>query len=373
MSKINVLQLMTDSKIGGAEKVVLWLAKGFDKEKFNVKVCCLAKRGPIFNEIEKEGIEIFSLGMGSKWDLFKAFGLIKILRRENIHILHSHLFHANLLGRIIGKFAGVPIVISCEHIMGMESWWRLFLNRITSPFVVRFIAVSFKVGEFLINSVNIKRSKVTVVQNGIELEGVCRPIDTENKKKEIGISKDDLVIGTVARIHRQKGHVFLLQAAREIINNFPNVKFLIVGDGPLKKKMERIADDLGISKKIIFTGFCGDIPGIMSIFDVFALSSLWEGLPITILEAMAMRKPVVATNVSGNPEVVVDGETGVLVSPRDYQGLALALTRLLNDKDLRCRMGNAGYERVKELFGAKRMVADTEEIYRELLQKKHKC
>ena len=372
MRKLNVLQLMTDSKIGGAESVVLMLAKGLDKEKFNVSVCCLTQRGPIFDEAEKEGIKIYSLEIKNRWYFFRVFKLIKLLKSENIKILHSHLFHANLLARIIGKFMNVPVIISSEHIMGMESRWRLFLNRLTSGFVDIFIAVSFAVRDFLIKQIGIKSSKIAVVQNGIEYDRFQDSnLIQEKKRIEFGFTPEDKIIGTVARIHEQKGHVYLLYAAQEVIKDFPTVKFLIVGDGPLKSAMEKLSVNLGIANNIIFTGFYKDIPGILSILDIFVLPSLWEGLPITILEAMAMKKPVIATSVSGNPEAIDDNVTGILVPPKDSGALVKAIMKLLQNDNLRTHMGNAGYDRLNRLFNAERMVDEVTRIYERLIEEKN--
>lgn len=374
MRKLKVLQLMTDSKIGGAERVVFWLAKGLDKERFDVSVCSLSPRGPIFDEIEKEKIKVFTLDIKCKWDIFHSLRLIKLIKTQKTDILQSHLFHANLLARIIGKIMGVPVIISTEHIMGLEKRSRLFINRATSLFVDKFIAISFSVGEFLTKTVGIKLSKIRVVQNGIAYQdSQYFNINKRDRREEFGFSPAEKIVGTVARMHEQKGYSYLLRAAQEVIRYYPEVKFLLVGDGPLKNKMEQLAVDLKITKNVLFKGFYKDVPAIMSIFDIFVLPSLWEGLPITILEAMVMRKPVIATKVGGVSEAVKDGLTGLLVEPCDYLSLSGAIMRLLNDEELRFKMGRAGYKNVSEYFDAKMMVEQTEKIYDTIISEKNKC
>lgn len=371
MNKFNILQLMTDSKIGGAEKVVLSLATGLSKERFNVYVCSLTKRGLIFEEMEAAGVKVYSLGMRNIFDFFKIFKLIRILKSQNIQILHSHLFHANILARIVGKLVGVPIIISTEHIMGLEGRLRLFLNRLTSIFVDRFVAVSFGVENFLVNRVGISSYKITVIQNGIDSNKFnFDNLNKENRKKEFGFVASDKIVGTIARIHKQKGHIYLLQAAKEVIEKIPEAKFLIVGDGPLKKNMEKLSKDLKIAKNVIFLGFCKDIPSIMSILDILVLPSLWEGLPITILEAMAMKKPVIATRVGGTLEVVENDLTGVLVEPKDCHSLSQAIIRLLRNVPLMDRLGKAGYTKVTEYFNIARMLKKTEDLYNGLIEEK---
>jgi len=367
MTKLNVLQLTTDSKIGGAENVVLWLARGINKKIFNISICCLAPKGPLFDEANKEGIAIYSLELKYWWDLFKAFKLIKLLKDKQIHILHSHLFHANILSRIIGRLAGVPIIISTEHIMGLEAKWRLVLNKLTSKWVTRYIAVSFAVGGFLKDKVGIGQYKISVVQNGIDPK---EHLTKENMLSEFGFTNMDKIVGTVARIHKQKGHRYLLYAVKDVIRIFPDTKFLIIGDGPLKNKMEKLSFDLQISNNVIFTGFRNDVLNIMSIFDIFVLPSLWEGLPITILEAMSMKKSVVATNVSGNSEIVEDSISGILVAPGQPAQLAQAIIRLLNDETLRIKMGEAGRRKIVEHFNLDRMIGETTLIYKELIRER---
>lgn len=362
---------MTDSKIGGAERVVLRLAKGIDKNRFTVSICCLAERGPIFDEAEEAGIKIYTLGIRNRWDLFKILRLIKILKKLNIHILHAHLFHANILSRIIGRISNTPIIISTEHIMGVEGSLRLLINRLTSTFVNRYIVVSEAVGSFLNKNVKIRSAKISTVLNGIEYNNFeVSLIEQEKFKKKFGITDSHEVIGTIARLHRQKGHIYLLHAIKSVAERFPGVKFLVVGDGPLKYKLEDLARKLDVGNNIVFTGNQKDIITILSLIDIFVLPSLWEGLPITILEAMAMKKPVVVTNVSGNPEVVVDNITGILVPPKEPVLLAEAIVRLLRDKDLRFKLGEAGYQRGKDKFSAEQMIANTTMIYDELLKEK---
>lgn len=369
MRKFNILQLMTDSKIGGAEKVVLLLAKGLNKERFNVSVCSLAEKGQIFEEMDKEGIKSYSLGIKNRWHFLKLFKLMRIIKRENIQILHSHLFHANLLGRLVGKFMRVPVIISTEHIMGMEGKLRMSLNKITSILVDKFIAVSVKVGDFLKREVGIEPSKVLIVQNGVEYDKfVFSDLDKAGGRNLFGFTAEDKIIGTVARIHKQKGHSYLLHAAKEVIKEVPGVKFLIVGEGPLRSKMEKLSADLNIKEKVVFAGFYKNIPLIMSILDLFVLPSLWEGLPITVLEAMAMRKAVIATDVSGNSEVVEDNVSGVLVPPKRPHCLARAIIRLLKDDRLRVKMGEAGYHKGRSFFNAERMIKETTEIYERLIK-----
>lgn len=370
--KINVLQLMTDSKIGGAERVVLQLSKGLDINRFTVSICCLAERGPIFDEAEEAGIKIYSLGIKNRWDFLKILRLVKILKKLNIHILHAHLFHANILSRIIGKISNVPIIISTEHIMGMESSLRILVNRLTSTFVTKYIVVSEAVGGFLNKNVKIRPCKISTVLNGIEYNNFKISLIAQEKLKEqFGLTTSQEVIGTIARLHRQKGHIYLLHAITKVVKVFPNAKFLVVGDGPLKYKLEELAHKLGIGNNVIFTGNQKDISTILSLINIFVLPSLWEGLPITILEAMAMKKPVVVTNVSGNPEVVIDNITGILVPPKEPTLLAEAILRLLRDKGLSLKLGEAGYQRGKEKFSKEQMIAKTAMIYDELLKEKH--
>ena len=371
--RINVLYLTTGLNVGGAEKALSRTVALLDRKSYNPIVCSLLERGPVAGEIEENGVQVFSLGARTKADLAIIPKLFHLLREEKIHIIHSYLFHPNLLGRLVGRFAGIPIVISSERGMGTEGRLRLMLNRLTAPLVDKIIAVCEAVRNFAIKEIGISPDRLVTIYNGVDLSEYSKDPNsgrTEEIKRELGIALAHKVVGTVGHLEPEKGCEYLLQAAPQVSAQDGKVTFLLVGDGSQRAKLENLAEDLGISSNVIFMGYRNDIPRILSVMDIFVLPSLYEGLPNALLEAMAACRPVVATQVGGIPEVVVEGETGFLVPPRNSEALADAIGMMLRDKERAAQMGLAGRKRVERFFSAETMVAKTEELYEGLIREK---
>jgi glycosyltransferase involved in cell wall biosynthesis len=275
-----------------------------------------------------------------------------------------------LLGRIAGKIAGVPIIISTVHITELRRRHHLWLDRFTSRLVDTEICICDAVREFTLKEARISPDKLVSIPNGINLEKFDRQWNREGKRAEFGISSQTKVIGTVSRLSKQKGLEFLLRAVPGILRNVPNSAFIIVGDGELKPQLMQLAKKLGIKDKVIFAGFRKDALEVMNIFDVFVLPSLWEGLPIALLEAMALSKPIVATAVGGCRELVTDGENGFLVEPSEASELSEAITTILTDSELASRMEQNSRKRAEQ-YTVDKMVEKTENLYEELLEVRH--
>ena len=282
-------------------------------------------------------------------------------------------FHTNpdLYGPIIAKSSGVPVIISNRRDLGFNKEPKHFVvQKMVNRFIDHFIADSEAVKQFYITKENIPEDKFTVVYNGIDLMHFDGGFDVSEIKKQLNIPSHNYVVGSMANLTPVKGHPYFLEAASIISQEISNVHFLVVGDGPLKKELEQKARHLGLSQKVTFTGSVAEPTPLLAIMDVSVLSSLSEGFSNTILESMAMGKPVVATNVGGNPEAVVDGETGFLVSPADSNALAQAILNILRNPDLGKRMGIAGRERVKKYFTLNKMIHQIEDLYDSLLIEK---
>jgi glycosyltransferase involved in cell wall biosynthesis len=234
-----------------------------------------------------------------------------------------------------------------------------------SLFFDKFIPVSKALEKYMVRYCRINPAKVTAVYAGIDLD----KFNIRREKEEIdklgegfGLKKNDLVIGTVGRLEPRKGYRYLLESAVQVSKTYPQVKFLLVGDGELRDELEDLAKKLEITSKIIFAGLAQDVSSILSLLDIFVLPSLDEGLGIVILEAMAAGLPVIATDVGGIPEIVRDGETGLLVEPGNPSVLTSAITRLLGDKEYALTLGEAGKKYAGQ-FSSKVMVEKIEEIY----------
>ena len=382
MERVNILYLITDLDIGGAEKALARTVIGLDKRKHNPTVCCLRGHGPVAEEIELAGVTVAPLNMSGKFDLAAVFKLFRLLWEEKINIIHSYLYHANILGRIVGRAARVPIIISSErsvilsegvvnkNTLEMGSRLRRLMNGLSMRLSDRVVTVSELVRETLIAASKIDPKRLVTIHSGVNLEDYKIDGDITAKKKSLGLETSALVIGAIGRLGRVKGVEYLLRAAAKVILKNPDAAFLIVGDGSQRGALEQLARSLHISHRVVFTGQRDDVPELLAVMDVLVLPSLYEGLPNAVLEAMAAGKPVIATRVGGTPEAVEDGVTGLLVPPRDPEALAEAIIALLQDQERAEAMGRAGRARVEKHFSVERMVQETEALYEELIREK---
>ena len=371
MDKINILYLIATLDIGGAERQLVELVKRIDKKKFNPIVCCLTRGGPLEQELKEIRVEYFILGKKFKFDFSVIFKLITILKQKNIHILHTWMFTSNFFGRVSGIFSRVPIIIASER--GVDRWknkFYLLIDWALSCFTDRIICVSKGVRNFYNRYANISLSKLITIYGGIELNN--RININEQKKEEFGFKKGSTVITTIGHLVSYKGIKYMLFAAVKVINNFPGVRFLIVGEGPDENRLKKLVKKLNISQNVIFIGLRRDIRDILSITNIFVLPSLIEGLPNVIIEAMLAGKPVIATNIPGNDELVVDQETGLLVHPKDANSLASAIITLLENPEMGKKMGLSGEKRIKKHFSINKTIRKTEELYETLIKIKIK-
>ncbi len=365
MARIRVLYLITELNVGGCERALGRLLAGLDRERFEPVVTCLygGSASPVAASIRGLGLPVFDLGMTHKWRLDALLRLYYLLRNERPKILHTLLFHANIVGRILGRLAGVPVVISGERTMGMESRWRYLTNRLTLSLVDRVVCVSEQVAAFCRQRIDLALEKTVVIPNGVDFPTMDSLMDQPTARRQVGLPSDGVWIGTVARLDPVKRLDLLLEA----LSILEHVQALVVGYGAENERLSRMAEELGLQNRVRFVGYQRDVWPWLAACDVYAVSSDWEGMPNAVLEAMGVGLPVVATAAGGTPDVVVDGETGLLVPQDDPAALAAALDRLINDPELRRTMGAAGQKRARTRFSAQQMVERTQALYAELL------
>lgn len=362
--------------VGGAEEVRSVLMNNIDKEKFSVSLCCIGERGEIGQELSEKGFYIRALKKG--WGLHNissTFALLKLIKQSKPDIVHTCLFYANYHGRIAAKLAKVPIIVSEEQ--NVDKWKKkylvfLLIDWLLSKVTDRIIACSQAVKDFVLQNEKIETDKLLFVPNTFDHKKFVNhsSIEKKNIKRALGLSDKDRIIGTVGSFSLQKGHIYLIKAMKEIVRNEPSCKLLMVGAGPLENELRKKADKLGLNKQIIFTGKRRDIFNLFSILEIFVLPSLWEGLPLVSLEAMAMAKPVVASQIPGITEVVIDGENGILVAPKNSNLLAKAILDLLKDSDRSKKMGELGKARILKHYNPQTYVSKIESLYETLSTEK---
>lgn len=372
MYKKNVLHIVEDLKIGGLEELVRIIVTGLDREKYNVYICCIEEGGEIAQELIGSGINVDILGMKSYHNPLNILKLARYIKEKRIDIIHTHMYFANTFGRIAAILAKTPVIISTAYSNYFEYKKRnILMEKFLSRFTDKIIAASNSIKEFTVKQQKISAEKFVVIYDCAATEKFSRKIEAGKIKEELAIDPDYSVVGCVARMVDVKGHAYLIQAAKEVLREYPKVKFLLVGDGPLKEELKSLSEKLGLEKNIIFTGMRRDIPEMLSVMDIFVLpSSLREGCPLSILEAMAMSKPIVATRIGGVPEEVSDGQSGILVAPKDAESLARGIIKLISDKDKAKEMGRVGRKIFEDKFSKEIMLNNIESLYEDLAKNK---
>ncbi len=216
----------------------------------------------------------------------------------------------------------------------------------------------------------VKKEKGIVIRNGIEIDKFSSIAKNADCKIKLKTEEDDIIVGSIGRLHYQKGYEFLIEASMSVIANYPNVKFVLIGDGELRAQLESSAKKKGVFNSFTFLGNQTNIPELLAQIDIFVLPSLWEGLPLVLLEAMASQKPIVATNVNGVVEIIGSEKEGILVPPQNSVALSSAIIHLLEDKELSKKLAEAGYKKVLNEFNLNKMIEKTESVYLNYTQNK---
>jgi glycosyltransferase involved in cell wall biosynthesis len=362
-----IIHLITELDRGGAQTALYRLLAHGDRQRYAPRVLCLYNGDKVVaQQIRQLGIPVTDLGMTAQWRL-DAFGrLVRILRQERPFILHTWMFHANIPGRILGRLAGVPAIISAERTMGQEGRFRRWLNRLTGNLPDNIICVSQQVADFAAQEIGLPPGKLTVIRNGIDIAQFANLPDQQTARAEFGLPSQGRIIAAVGRPRPVKGFAYLLDAFAQIAAAYPDLYLVFVGDGPDKRPLQTAAQQLSAANRVLFLGDQQEIPRLLAGVDMLVLPSLWEGLPNVVLEAMATGLPVVGTAVGGTPELITHNETGLLVPPRDPAALAAAIRQLLDHPEQAAQMGRNGRQCAATQFTIEGMVERTETLYEKI-------
>lgn len=358
--------------VGGAEELLLGTVKHLNRTKFRPFVCSLTQKGPIGEEIEALGTEVLELGRMRRkgFDIGAIKDLRKVLQRKNIHIVHTHLYHGGLYGRLAANLAGIPCIVSTFHnTYARPRIRRHLINWALAKMTDRIFAVSEAVMEDLLRYDRVPPAKVVVLHNALELEKFVRAEKTA-ARRELGIADDVFLLGVIAKLEVQKGHRFLLEALHLLKPLDAKVQVLLVGRGTQENSLRRSAEELGLNDRVIFAGVRRDIPTVLSGLDLFILPSLWEGFGIVLLEALAMELPVVATDVGISRAIIIPGHTGLVVPAGDAGALASALRYAMGNHDAMNAMARIGRKHVEAQFSFKEHISKLEANYEQILATK---
>lgn len=354
-SCVKVAFLLPRLEIGGAERVVLRTARGLSRERFDPIVLGLAGgSGRFEQELYRAGVQAIVFDRSNS-----ALALWRFFRWMRTHpcdVLFTLMFHANMVGRTLGRLAGAPVVICSERVVGWESPMRRLLNRLTVHWADCVTTNSEAGRKFWQAELGLPDTRLRVLVNGVDAD--------EFSPRKYSGPAGVVIIGNLARLHLKNDQASLLCALARLAarSDLPPWRCLIGGDGPERSSLERLRAKLGLERAVQFVGHVATPSRFLSGIDVYVQSSVAEGLPNAVLEAMATAVPVVATAVGGTPEVVTSGETGLLVSSRNPEALAGALIALLRRPDTRAAMGAAGRARAESHFSVRKMVEDTEAL-----------
>jgi sugar transferase (PEP-CTERM/EpsH1 system associated) len=365
--KIRIAHVSAHLQFGGKENGVVNLVNGLDPDIFESYIFTYVRGGPLAQRVDPYRCRVVELGdkLGGDYRLY--FKLAREFWRYRIHIAHTHSWATLMEGIVGAKLAAVPIIIHGEHgTMQTESKLHILVQRWFWRQADQMLSVSEVLRENLHRTFDFPPERIRVVANGVDLARFDLSRNGVDYKARLGLPSEALVFGAVGRLVPVKAYPILLKAAKLVFKEMPQAHLVIVGDGPLRNELVQLARDYNMMDRVHFLGARKDVAEILRALEVYVLCSESEGMSNTILEAMASGRPVVATAVGGNPELVVDGETGLLVSPNHPHRLATAIMKLLREPACRRRLGQGGRQRVEEQFSLDGMVRNYAKVYLEL-------
>ena len=343
--KLNVLQVCDHlgwegSRMHGVKRLFAWMIPRFDRERFNVSLVSLRKKDVSEETLESFGVDITYLHK-SKFDPATLPALLKVIDRKQIDILHLHGYGATTFGRLAGAMRRIPTILHEHANLTDTPWFQKVADTALEPVTDIALAVSQSTADFVIKARRVPERKVKVVYLGVPLEEFSRERTTDEiraAREELGIAPTDFAIGTVTRLHESKGNAYLVDAAAQVLQQRPQARFFVVGEGPLREPLEQQARAFGLGDRFVFAGFAKDIPRVVSAFDVSVFPSLWEGTPLTVFEALAMGKAIVATDADGLVDVLTNERDAIVVPRRNAAALAAGLIRTIDEPQTRDRL-----------------------------------
>jgi glycosyltransferase involved in cell wall biosynthesis len=375
MPQINLLYVITKLELGGAQKQLLSLIGRLDKNKFRIFLFT-AKEGLLLPDaVSIDGLTIkksiwLERAINPAKDLFALIEIYLFIKKNKIEFIHTHSSKAGILGRIAARLAGVKLVIHTVHGWSFNDFQPIlkklcfiWLERFTARFTNKIIVVSdYDLQAGIKKHIGIE-AKYEIIRYGIDYAEFNSNEEGQDLRKALGIGNNDLVVGMVACLKPQKAPQDFIKLAFLVNKELPEVKFILVGDGVLRVKIKKLISEAKVQKNVFLTGWSRDIPRVLSTIDVFVLTSLWEGLPISVLEAMAFSKPVISTDTGGVREVIFEGRTGFLVPRHDMKAMAEKIIGLLRNDGLRKQIGLNVKDSLKDRYCLENMVRDTENLY----------
>jgi len=367
--RIKVLSLITGLHVGGAEKLLLAQLRCIDRARFDPVIATVVG-GELIPEFERSGIRVHNLAMRHLLDLGAVLRLRAIIKQERPDILHTHLFHADLLGRLVGAWQRVPVMVTTLHMLPkpQHRWWCQPVDQWCQRFSAAFVSISEEIKQIFVNAERLDPAKVRIIPNAVEPLSPPDAATCARLRREVDVPDDGVLVGVVSRLEEpRKALDVMIEAVAHVAPRWPGLRCVLIGEGAWRPALEAQIQRLGMAAHVRMLGTRHDVSAWLSAMDLFVLPSRDEGLPMAIIEAMSAGRPIIATPVGGVPELITHEEHGLLVPPSDVAALAEAIERLLRDRALARRLGQAAQAKFAERFDMRQMIRRTEHLYEEVL------
>jgi glycosyltransferase involved in cell wall biosynthesis len=348
MRPLNVLQVCDHlgwegSRMHGVKRLFSWMIPRFDRDRFNVSLVSLRKKDLSEETLEALGIDITYLERG-KFDPLTLPAMLRLIDAKRIDILHMHGYGATTFGRVAAARRGIPTILHEHANLTDTPWFQKVADQLLAPVTDIALAVSRTTADFVVGARRIPASKVKVVYLGVPMGEFSRERSAEEiaaARRDLGIGIGEFAVGSVTRLHDSKGNAYLVEAAARVVRERPGTRFYLVGEGPLLCDLEAQAAALGLGDRFVFAGFRRDVAGTLSAFDLSVFPSLWEGTPITAFEALAMGKPIVASDADGLVDILTDHHDAMIVPKRNAEALADMIVWAIDRPGERARLSAA--------------------------------
>lgn len=374
--------MITNLPVGGAQDNTLLTVEHLDRSKYEIALLCARDgewldRAAAIDHLKLIFVDELVRPIHPVKDVIAFFKVYRELKRGAYDIVHTHSSKPGVIGRIAAKMADVPIIIHTIHGFPFNNFMNPFVRKLVILLERYLSRLTDKL--ITVSTLNLKKAiklgfappeRFHNIYSGIDFCKFDQPTRVSEKKTELGILNGEKIVGMVGRLSRQKAPLDFIRAIPSVIERLKDVRFVMVGDGELRDITLETARRLGVEDRLMVLGSRSDVPDLLKTFDLYVLTSHWEGLGRSLTEAMYTGRPVVATNVEGVPELVRNGETGMLVEPRNIQAIADAIVQVLQDPELAARLGRAGRQKITESFQYEKMVKEIEFVYDELMRLK---
>ncbi|MCC7007326.1 MAG: glycosyltransferase [Acidobacteria bacterium] len=327
----------------GVKRLFAWMIPRFDASRYRVSLVSLRRRDLSEETLDALGIDITYLGK-SRFDPTTLPALLRVIRAKRADVLHLHGYGATTFGRLAAAIVGLPVVLHEHANLTATPWFQKVADRMLEPVTDVAIAVSRSTATFVTEARLVRPERVRVVYLGAPVEEFGPPRSADQiaeTRRSLGVAPSDFLVGSVTRLHESKGNEYLVDAARQVIDARPQARFIVFGEGPLRASLEARVRALGLGERFRFAGFVRDVAAVLWAFDLAVFPSLWEGTPLTVFEALAAARPIVATDADGLAEVLVDGANAVIVPRRDAAALAARIIELADAPERRQALGHA--------------------------------